>query len=188
MDIWGNLNEEDNDLDEYRDFGDDNIWDDNDGYMSEEQKDIYQPTFDQLVHSTPINECGYLSISSDSKDKDAYRRELLRLTPVERLKHNINMICYNLNEQKIFEILPEDINKLCRYTNMLDIINIDSKFVNPTAYILGFLATNNGKTQVIKKEVTDIFNKLGLLDDNSIKKEDVVRYTRLWSLKLSDLL
>jgi len=188
MDIWENLNEEDNDFED-KDFDiDNNIWDDNDGYISEEQKDIYQPTFDQLVHSTPVNECGYISVSYDSKDKEAYRRELLRLTPLERLKHNINMVSYNLNNQNIFEIFPDDINKLCRYTNMLDIINIDSKFVNPTAYILGFLATNKGRTQVNKKEVTDIFNKLKLLDDDSIKKEDVIRYSRLWSLKLSELL
>ena len=54
--------------------------------------------------------------------------------------------------------------------------NIDDK--NPTAYVLGFLASNKGTSKNLEKEtVLNVFKKyLPQVMDKSIKEPDVVRY------------
>ena len=61
-----------------------------------------------------------------------------------------------------------------------DLKNIEDK--NPTAYVLGFLASNKGTSKSLDKEtVLKVFRDyLPRVEDKSIKEPDVVRYARLW--------
>ena len=58
--------------------------------------------------------------------------------------------------------------------------NIEDR--NPTAYVLGFLASNKGTSKILDKEtVLNVFKQyLPQVEDKSIKEADVVRYGRLW--------
>ena len=58
--------------------------------------------------------------------------------------------------------------------------NVDMK--NPTAFVLGYLATNKGSGSIKKSVINVVFEKfLTRVEDSSVKKADVVRYARLWT-------
>jgi hypothetical protein len=69
---------------------------------------------------------------------------------------------------------------MCRKAS--DLPNI--KYLNATAYILGFLASDGGRG-ITSKLVNRIFDILPELQDDSVKKADVIRYARFY-MKISE--
>lgn len=108
----------------------------------------------------------YLSeVNIDSKQTRAK-------SPEDRFIININAIANGLgidekDKTNIFEMVEsQKINNIA--------------FRNPTAFVLGYLASRNGSNVISKSRVQQIFDKLGNLEDRSIKPPDVIRYMRFW--------
>lgn len=73
-------------------------------------------------------------------------------------------------------VSEEDINFMIDSASKLEYV----QYKNPTAYILGFLATQN-KKELTKKNLDKVVNNvLPQVQDQSIKIEDIIRYSRLW--------
>ena len=54
-------------------------------------------------------------------------------------------------------------------------------YLNPSAYVLGYLVTNNKYNKIDVDMFKFIKNKvLNKLEDKSIKDPDIIRYSRLW--------
>jgi len=56
------------------------------------------------------------------------------------------------------------------------------KFINPLAYLLGYVASRGGKKTLNDKEVKYVINEiLPKIPENPITDVDVIRYARFWS-------
>jgi hypothetical protein len=107
--------------------------------------------------------------------------------PSERFVAFMTAIMVSLNTENHLDITQKDGETMM--SNHVYIKNIEKK--NPTGYILGYLVTNGGG--VINTELFDyIVNKIlikkndetgeitGVIEDDSIKPADVIRYCRYW--------
>ena len=97
-------------------------------------------------------------------------------TPIERFVENINAIILDLmHKSNIF--YDKDITLILESISLLD----NPSYKNPTAFILGYFATNGGNKidkNKLKKTFDIIKNKEIL--DTSITPPDIIRYCRLW--------
>ena len=152
--------------------------DDRDDYGDDYGDDApdMQATFDQQMHSSITDECGGLPIYMGDNMTEL-TRNLYQLVsdPVNRFKSYVGAISYKMSEDNIFDVSIKDRNAMCLKANNLDKI----KYLNPTAYIIGYIVTNGGK-KIDKKLLKKSFTKLNLLTDDSVKPADVVRYARYW--------
>lgn len=97
--------------------------------------------------------------------------------PNERFNERLNGVFGDLrNNFENITITNNDMEKLREKIESVDRI----EYKNPTAYVLGYLATSGGK-KIDDKILQDIFGILGKISDLSVKQEDVIRYCRLWT-------
>lgn len=81
----------------------------------------------------------------------------------------INSDIIRLSEDDLFDMLSKAKN---------DVKNIGAK--NPTAFILGYIASEGGM-RMTKQNVSNVLkNILPEVGDESVSEEDVIRYARLW--------
>lgn len=165
-------------------------------YEDEHEEQQYEATFEQQIHSSEQNDCGIVIVKEPGKE-DEYRKAISQLDPVDRLKQLIGSIVYSLNDNNIIEISSKERNEICRSVNNLRNVNTRANYVNPLAYVLGYVAYHknlmitdtdstsekNHKVSTLKKE---IFDKLDTININNVKNyavfpPDVVRYMILWS-------
>jgi hypothetical protein len=95
-------------------------------------------------------------------------------TPIERFVKFVNAIALELtNENYLSEDDVKYILEKIRKVNK-------PEYKNPTAYILGYIATNNGGNKINKDKLIECFNLLDKLVDKSVTQPDIIRYARLW--------
>lgn len=96
--------------------------------------------------------------------------------PRERFVQYVNAISRNLSNNPKVNISEDDIVVLINKTQYIK--NIDH--INPTAYILGYLATKGGQSMkrvTVNGVINDI---LPSINYGGITPPDVVRYSRFW--------
>ena len=95
--------------------------------------------------------------------------------PLERFISITNGISRNLMGQGK-QISERDINILIKKAYKLDKV----EFKNPTAYILGYIASSGG--QEIKEELFryTVIEILPVMTEGSVLPPDILRYARLW--------
>ena len=136
---------------------------DNDEY----EQDL-QDGFVDIERSSRADDCGGLPMPMNEINK-------VIQDPEERFKRYVGAISHSITEDGLYDISVEDRNKMCRVASNLKTI----KYLNPTAYILGFITTDGGQ-KINNKTIKYIFTVLHLLTDVSVKPPDVVRYARFW--------
>jgi hypothetical protein len=101
-------------------------------------------------------------------------------SPEERFAQYVDAISRRLNGEDIVSISNPEID------TMLDKIPSIAavRYKNPTAYILGFLASRGGRVMDRDKVVDIITNVLPLIGDSGVEGPDVVRYARYWTMYL----
>ena len=109
--------------------------DDIDDFNEEQQ---YEATFEQQIHSSEQNDCGNIVLMPGKEDE--YRKAISELDPPDRLKHFIGTIVYSLNDNNIIEISSKERNEICRSVDNLRNVNTQAKYVNPLAYVLGYVS------------------------------------------------
>ena len=171
---------------------------DDNGIWADEFSDteqLFEPTFEQKVHSSEQNECGPLIIKEPGKE-DEYRKAISQLDPNDRLKQQIGSIVRALNEENFIIISSNERNDICRSVDNLSIVNIQAKYINPLAYVLGYVAYHRGfmltdnfeknkdKSNKINKEIfnnlENINNIMGVNINYGVFPADVIRYMRFW--------
>jgi hypothetical protein len=131
-----------------------------------------EPAFEDIMRSSTVDDCGGLNMMEDEVG------DMRKLTPspLERFKLQSGAIAYGIVEDKVLDLDMNGRNALCRVADLIDPI----RYLNPTAYVLGYIATN-GTSQIDATRVRDIFNYLPRLRDDSVMEHDVVRYARYWA-------
>lgn len=115
-----------------------------------------------------IGGVGDLMITSDSITQD----------PSDHFKLKVNAIARNLIENRNVNLNENDITVLLDKVEKIKEKGFNIGFINPSAYILGYIASNGG-TGIVLNNITKVFqNVLKLVD--SVTEPDVVRYARFW--------
>lgn len=102
------------------------------------------------------------------------RLERATMDPLEKFKFYVNSISVDLllSETDIKILLEKSV--LLKYVNK----------INPSAYVLGFIASNGG-TKLTKNSFNNVIkNQLPKIKDDTVLPPDVLRYTRLWLIQL----
>lgn len=93
--------------------------------------------------------------------------------PIERFSIQIDAISRSLKEYG--NISESDIVLMINKVSLVK--NLEHK--NPTGYVLGFLASQKGKS-IDKNSVNFVFKEVLPHAGENIEKEDVIRYARFW--------
>ena len=151
--------------------------DDDDQYDNPEDDNILESGFADIERTSKADECGGLPIIMSGNLADLNKDiNLLTQDPLERFKRLVGAISHSIDEDGLYQIGVDDRNKMCLVASNLENV----KYLNPTAYILGFLSTNGGGSSINDKIIKRIFNFLDRLRDDSVKQPDVIRYARFW--------
>lgn len=104
-------------------------------------------------------------------------KELKDATPEERFNVYVEAISRSLNSDGIFTIEQKDINTMLERSSFIQNI----RYRNPTAFILGYLASKGG-VAIDKRRVANIFENMKIpeITEQGITKPDVIRYARYW--------
>lgn len=119
------------------------------------------------------DDCGSSNIQIDGKLNDIYKYVKDISSVEDRFKNLVGAIAYKLDQDNIFKISQEMRNNMCRQVSSFT----NTKYLNPLAYILGYIASNKG-TGISKDNFNKVISKLPEIGDNSVKPEDVLRYAR----------
>lgn len=96
--------------------------------------------------------------------------------PLEYFQTKVDAISRNLSVKYKINISQDDINIMLRKSDLL--MKVEHK--NPTAYILGFLATSGGRNIDQKTVINVIKNILPFVEKNFVTAPDIIRYSKLW--------
>ena len=97
--------------------------------------------------------------------------------PLHKFKCYVDIISRKLIINNI-ELEERDINTMISYADKLEYIH----FKNPSAYILGYIASASGRN-ILESRVNYCFTKvLPLVElDAGLQRPDIIRYARLWT-------
>ena len=182
QDVRSNYDQDDQDYQDYQDDQDDQ--DVRTSGRAQPPVGRSQPSDDYTLEdgyadterTSKADECGGLPIIISGNLSDLNKNiNILTQDPLERFKRLVGAISHSIDGDGIHNIGIDDRNRMCSVASNLENV----KYLNPTAYILGFISTNGGKS-IDKKIINKVFNNLDKLKDESVKKPDVIRYARFW--------
>jgi hypothetical protein len=142
--------------------------------MEEDEGDyIDEPQFQQSIHA--FKQAGLAPLGLGTLDVGGYFGIAKKFDAKGHFKETVNAIAQQLREDG-FRLSNDDITQLIENVEKLN----NPQYKNPTAYLLGYVASSGGRV-IDKKTVNNVFNNLlKTVSDKSVKNEDVLRYARLW--------
>jgi hypothetical protein len=203
MDDWGDINNPEDDNDE--------MWggDISDGEQDDDQK--FETTFEQeqgaIASKDVARSCGDpipFNIKPGTKE---YAQAIANKTPLERFKLEVDYVSRILTEtgNNSLMLSVKDRDIICEKSN--NTLNIDPKYLNPLAYIMGYIIyrkdgiiKNEDSNEIKKKKVNIIYDIIGVPGDNfsylklineeaskarssnsfAVYPADVIRYAQMW--------
>ena len=208
--FWGEIDEPQS--------GEEETWDsdvsrDEDEYKEEQQE--YVNTFEQESSAQASKDyaksCGDpipFHIKPGTKE---YSQAIANKTPLERFKLDVDYVSKILNESNInnINLSVKDRDKMCEKADDTQIVDIDPKYLNALAYVLGYIANKiNAVIDINKDDYKDKKNKvdkmksiIGDPNDNfsllqyindeaskarsgntfAVYPPDVIRYAQMWT-------
>jgi hypothetical protein len=131
---------------------------------------IDEPVFQQSINA--FAQAGFAPLGLGTLDVLGMNK---KFDAKGHFKETVNAIAQQLREDRI-KLSGNDLEQLIE---TVDILN-EPQYKNPTAYLLGYIASEGGR-DINRKNVNNVFkNVLKSVSDKSVKEEDVLRYTRLW--------
>ena len=101
-------------------------------------------------------------------------------TPLGRFCLKVDAVSRNINSTCRFSLPDEQIQTLLDKSQELHRV----EFKNPTAFVLGYLATGKGTIGITKTSLSNVWKCYestdGINKDLSIREPDIIRYARLW--------
>ena len=101
-------------------------------------------------------------------------------TPLGRFCIKVDAIARNIESECKNQLGKADIKILLDFSQELPRV----RYKNPTAFVLGYLATKRGTSKINKISLNsayDCYQKTSSVSkDESVKKADIIRYARLW--------
>ena len=146
------------------------------GYGGGEEKVELKDEFKDFERAGGGDECGGGNIEFKGSFEDMSRNiNRLILDPTDRFKRHVGAIAKAMEEDGFAAISVNDRNIMCRKASSL----LDAKFLNATAFILGYVITSGGE-KINKSTMKGIFSSMDDIRDDSVKKPDILRYARYW--------
>jgi hypothetical protein len=146
-------------------------------YVYDDIDNLNNPGYDDFLRTSEVDECGTIPGLAGNDNMSALAKKLAYITadPRDKFKQYVGAISHSLTEDNILDISRVERNNMCKLANNLKKI----KYLNPTAYILGFYITQGGR-KINEPLLKQVFNKVlpKLPKDSGIKKPDVIRYAR----------
>ena len=134
---------------------------------------IDEPQFGQSIHA--FKQAGLAPLGLGTQDVGSYFGIAKKFDAKGHFKETLNAIAQQLREDGL-RLSNDDIIQLIETVDQLE----NPQYKNPTAYLLGYIASNGGR-DINKKTVNHVFtNILKTVSDKTVKPEDVLRYARLW--------
>jgi len=116
-------------------------------------------------------------LSSPTVLKDMGKKGRESISPEDRFLINTDAMCRRLNSENIAKISELDITNMLEKT--VDVVGL--RYKNHVGYILGYLASQGGKslkTEQVKYVIKNILPQVA--EEGGIAPPDVVRYARFW--------
>ena len=205
MDNWGEIDENPDEEEQSWDGG---ISDDEN---NKEEKQEYVTTFEQEVSAQATKDqaisCGDPIPYHIKPGTKEYSQSIANKTPLERFKLEVDYVSRLLNLENVI-LSVDDRNTMCEKANDTQIVDINPKYLNALAYVLGYIADKMNTVIDMKKDtekekkikVTKMKSIIGNPSDNfsllqSINDEvskarsgnsfavypaDVIRYAQMW--------
>jgi hypothetical protein len=147
-----------------------------DEFETQDNFPTFQPGIDAASRIGPSGIFLGTIIGGDAGDLQSQINKMNQ-DPVERFKLYVDAISRNLTSLELINLTQDDIDNML--SPIKKIKNINHK--NPTAYVLGYIASNGG-TNISQKQVTYVLNKIlpNIANKLDIKQPDVIRYARYW--------
>lgn len=162
-DRWGNLSDDD-----YNNEGDD-IWQsDEEDYTEEQQTTAEVKAFERTGGAM----AGGVLIGGPKSRKDYANQD-----KTEQFSERLDAISRSLDSNPGITIGEDDREAMIRRARTVQ--NIEH--LNPTAFILGYMATNGGRNMEVDRVREVIQKVLPQAGTESVQPPDVVRYARFWS-------
>jgi hypothetical protein len=206
MDNWGEIDENPDDEEQSWDGG---ISDDDDN--NKEEKQEYVTTFEQEVSAQATKDqaisCGDPIPYHIKPGTKEYSQAIANKTPLERFKLEVDYVSRLLNLENVI-LSVDDRNTMCEKANDTQIVDIDPKYLNALAYVLGYIADKMNAVIDMKKDTekekkikvtkmktiignpSDNFSLLQSINDEASKARsgnsfavypaDVIRYAQMW--------
>ena len=95
----------------------------------------------------------------------------------DRFLINTDAFCRRLDSENIAKLTETDINNILQTTTKV----IELQYKNFVAYVLGYIATQGGKSlkvENVKNVIEKILPQIG--DEGGVQGPDIVRYARYW--------
>jgi hypothetical protein len=116
-------------------------------------------------------------LSSPGVIGDIGKRGREAISPEDRFLINTDALCRRLNSENVIKITEVDITNMLEKTTQI----VGLRYKNYVAYILGYLASQGGKTLKIEQVKFIIKNVLPqVAAEGGLAPADVVRYARFW--------
>jgi hypothetical protein len=206
MDNWGEIDENSDKEEQSWDGG---ISDDDEN--NKEEKQEYVTTFEQEVSAQATKDqaisCGDPIPYNIKPGTKEYSQAIANKTPLERFKLEVDYVSRLLNLENVI-LSVDDRNTMCEKANDTQIVDIDPKYLNALAYVLGYIADKMNAVIDMKKDTekekkikvtkmksiignpSDNFSLLQSINDEASKAKsgnsfavypaDVIRYAQMW--------
>ena len=206
MDNWGEIDENSDKEEQSWDGG---ISDDDEN--NKEEKQEYVTTFEQEVSAQATKDqaisCGDPIPYHIKPGTKEYSQAIANKTPLERFKLEVDYVSRLLNLENVI-LSVDDRNTMCEKANDTQIVDIDPKYLNALAYVLGYIADKMNAVIDMKKDTekekkikvtkmksiignpSDNFSLLQSINDEASKAKsgnsfavypaDVIRYAQMW--------
>jgi hypothetical protein len=167
---WGNIGSDDENP--YLTSDEENLW-----YSEEEYIDDPQPmTAEVKAFERAGPGSTLIGPSFGDLNEIAKKMRIISEDYSEQFALYVDAISRKLNSNEEINISEDDITAMLN--NIRKLKNVEH--INPSAYILGYIASNGGKNMNIEK-VKWVINVVSpKLDIGSVKPPDIVRYARFW--------
>lgn len=123
------------------------------------------------------------SLYLSTANADPRKKDQRILSQEDKFIVGMRNLYYRMKDEGIETVSLEDIKVMLEKTKQIPGL----RFKNPTAYILGYIASQGGKTlepEDINHVAEDILPQID--KTGGITKPDIVRYARYWFMFLSD--
>lgn len=111
-----------------------------------------------------------LAIDPSKKGRDA-------IPPEDRFLINVDSLSRRISSENIWKLTEPDITYMLEKTTQI----VGLKYKNYVAYVMGYIATQGGRSMKKENVMNVINNILPKLDDEGgVKAPDVIRYSRFW--------
>ena len=206
MDNWGEIDENSDKEEQSWDGG---ISDDDEN--NKEEKQEYVTTFEQEVSAQATKDqaisCGDPIPYHIKPGTKEYSQAIANKTPLERFKLEVDYVSRLLNLENVI-LSVDDRNTMCEKANDTQIVDINPKYLNALAYVLGYIADKMNAVIDMKKDTekekkikvtkmksiignpSDNFSLLQSINDEASKAKsgnsfavypaDVIRYAQMW--------